>query len=35
VPTRVNGQPITKQNLGNGNTIQAGQTKLIFRDKSE
>lgn len=33
VPTRVNGRPITKQNLGSGNTIQMGRTKLIFREK--
>lgn len=33
-PTKVNGRPITKQNLGNGNTIQMGRTKLIFRDRA-
>ena len=33
VPTRVNKRVITKQNLGDGNTIQMGRTKLIFRDK--
>ena len=33
-PTKVNGRPITKQNLGNGNTIQMGRTKLIFREKT-
>ena len=33
VPTRVNNRPITKQNLGDGNTIQMGRTKLIFRDR--
>jgi len=32
-PTRVNKRVITKQNLGDGNTIQMGRTKLIFRDK--
>lgn len=32
-PTLVNGKPITKQNLGDGNTIQLGNTKLIFRDR--
>jgi len=31
-PTRVNGKRITKQNLGHGNTIHMGPTKLIFRD---
>lgn len=31
VSTRVNGRPITKQNLGDGNTIQMGRTRLIFR----
>lgn len=31
VLTRVNNRPITKQNLGNGNTIQMGRTRLIFR----
>ncbi|MEZ4540982.1 MAG: FHA domain-containing protein [Chloroflexota bacterium] len=30
-PTRVNNRPITMQNLGDGNTIQLGRTKLIFR----
>jgi pSer/pThr/pTyr-binding forkhead associated (FHA) protein len=30
-PTQVNNRPITKQNLGDGNTIQMGHTKLIFR----
>ena len=35
VPTRVNGRPITKQNLGDGNTIQLGRTKLIFRDRGK
>lgn len=34
VPTRVNSRPITKQNLGDGNTIQMGRTKLIFRDRA-
>lgn len=34
-PTQVNGRPITKQNLGDGNTIQMGRTKLIFRDRSK
>jgi len=34
-PTRINGRPITKQNLGDGNTIQMGRTKLIFRDRSK
>lgn len=34
MPTLVNGRPITKQNLGDGNTIQMGHTKLIFRDRS-
>jgi len=33
-PTLVNGKVITKQNLGDGNTIQLGSTKLIFRDRS-
>lgn len=33
VPTRVNDRPITWQNLGNGNTIQMGRTKLIFRER--
>lgn len=32
-PTRVNGRLFTKQNLGNGNTIQMGNTKLIFRER--
>jgi hypothetical protein len=32
-PTRVNNRSITKQNLGDGNTIQMGRTKLIFRQK--
>lgn len=31
-PTLVNGKRFTKQNLGNGNTISMGRTKLIFRD---
>ena len=35
VPTRVNKRVITKQNLGDGNTIQMGRTKLIFRDRSK
>jgi hypothetical protein len=34
-PTRVNGRPITKQNLGDGNTIQMGRTKLIFRQEKD
>lgn len=34
-PTRVNGRPITKQNLGNGNTIAMGRTKLIFRQRKQ
>ncbi len=34
-PTRVNKRVITKQNLGDGNTIQMGRTKLIFRDRSK
>jgi pSer/pThr/pTyr-binding forkhead associated (FHA) protein len=33
MPTTVNGRPITKQNVGDGNTIQMGRTKLIFRDR--
>ena len=33
--TRVNGRVITKQNLGDGNTIQMGRTKLIFRDRGK
>jgi hypothetical protein len=33
MPTRVNGRPITKQNVGDGNTIQMGRTKLIFRHR--
>lgn len=32
-PTKVNNRPITKQNLGDGNTIQMGNTKLIFRQE--
>jgi len=35
VPTQVNGRPITKQNIGDGNTVQMGRTKLIFRDRSK
>jgi hypothetical protein len=35
VPTRVNNRPIIRQNLGDGNTIQMGQTKFIFRDRSK
>lgn len=35
VPTKVNNRPITRQNLGDGNTIQMGRTKLIFRDRSK
>lgn len=35
VRTKVNGRPITKQNLGHGNTIEMGRTKLIFRDASK
>lgn len=31
VPTRVNNRSITMQNLGDGNTIQMGNTRLIFR----
>jgi hypothetical protein len=34
VPTCVNGRSITKQNIGDGNTIQMGRTKFIFRDRS-
>lgn len=34
-PTQVNKRFITKQNLGDGNTIQMGRTKLIFRDRSK
>lgn len=34
-PTQVNGHIITKQNVGDGNTIQLGQTKLIFRDRNK
>jgi hypothetical protein len=34
IPTRVNGRPIARQNLGDGNTVQLGRTKLIFRDRS-
>jgi pSer/pThr/pTyr-binding forkhead associated (FHA) protein len=34
-PTRVNKRPITKQNLGNGNTIELGRTRFIFRDRSK
>lgn len=30
-PTRVNGRTITTQFLGDGNTIQMGRTRLIFR----
>ncbi|WP_295882326.1 FHA domain-containing protein [uncultured Thiohalocapsa sp.] len=30
--TRVNGRPITKQNLGDGNSITMGGTVLVFRD---
>ncbi len=33
VPTMVNGRPITMQNLGDGNTIQMGNTRLIFRQE--
>jgi hypothetical protein len=33
MPTRVNHRPITKQNLGDGCTIQMGRTRLIFRQK--
>lgn len=33
IPTRVNDRPITWQNLGDGNTIQTGRTKLIFRER--
>jgi hypothetical protein len=33
--TRVNGRPITKQNLGDGNSITMGRTVLIFRDRGE
>jgi hypothetical protein len=32
-PTLVNGQTFTSQRLGNGNTIQVGRTKLIFRSR--
>lgn len=32
-PTLVNGRVITSQRLGNGNTIQVGYTKLIFRSR--
>ena len=35
VLTKVNGRPITKQNLGHGNTIEMGRTKLIFRDRNK
>lgn len=34
-PTRVNRRPITKQNLGDGNTIQMGNTRLIFRQERQ
>lgn len=33
VPTLVNKRPITTQFLGDGNTIQMGQTRLIFRKR--
>lgn len=33
MPTRVNGREITTQFLGDGNTIQMGRTKLIFRKR--
>jgi len=33
VPTMVNGRPISMQNLGDGNTIQMGNTRLIFRQE--
>lgn len=32
-PTQVNNRPISWQNLGDGNTILMGRTKLIFRQK--
>lgn len=35
VPTRVNGRAIRSQNLGDGNTIQFGHVKTIFRDSSK
>jgi hypothetical protein len=35
VPTKVNNHKFTRQNLGDGNTITMGRTKLIFRDRSK
>ena len=35
VATLVNGRRITKQNLGDGNTIQLGRTRIIFRDRTK
>ncbi len=31
--TRVNSRPVTKQVLGDGNTIQMGNTKIIFHER--
>ncbi len=31
--TRVNSRPVTKQVLGDGNTIQTGNTKIIFHER--
>lgn len=35
VPTRVNGRVVRSQNLGDGNTIQFGNVRTIFRDRSK
>lgn len=32
-PTRINNRTFSKQNLGHGNTIQMGKTKLVFRQR--
>ena len=34
-PTKVNNRRITMQNLGDGNTIQMGNTRLIFRQERQ
>jgi hypothetical protein len=35
VPTLINGRRFAKQNLGDGNSIQMGRTRLIFRERKK
>ena len=34
-PTMINNRRITKQNLGDGNTIHLGNTRMIYRERSK